>query len=115
MPLSGRRHGLRAAARPRVMSPWGCTHIGIEARGCSSHRIESGCATMLGTWVSLSMSGTGTGTPCGCDVGRIGDDGMRQRHADFTNACLLLFFLRLQSQIKLELKQYYGQQQLGQT
>ena len=70
---------------------------------------------VLGTWVSLSMSGTGTGTSCGCGMGRIGSNGMQQRHADFTNACLLLFFLRLQSQIKLELKQYYGQQQLGQT
>ena len=97
------------------MSPWGCTHVGIKARGCSSRRIESGCATMLGTWVSLSMSGTGTGTTCGGGSRRIGSNEMRRRHADFTNACLLLFFLRLQSQIKLELKQYYGQQQLGQT
>ena len=92
------------------MSPWGCTHVGIKARGCSSHRIESGCATMLGTWVSLSMSGTGTGTARNCDVGRIGDDMMRRRHADITNACLLLFFLCLQSQIKLELEKHCGQQ-----
>ena len=97
------------------MSSWDRTHAGIKARGCGSRRIESGCATMLGTWVSLSMSGTGIGTTCGCGMGRIGSNGMRQRHADFTNACLLLFFLHLQSQIKLELKQYYGQQQLGQT
>ena len=96
------------------MSPGDRTRAGIEARGCGSRRIESGCATMLGTWVSLSMSGTGTGTARSCVVGRIGDDMMRRRHADITNACLLLFFLRLQSQIKLELKKHCGQQ-LSQT
>ena len=92
------------------MSPWGCTHVGIKARGCSSRRIESGCATMLGTWVSLSMSGTGTGAAHSCDVHRIVDDIVRRGHADMTNACCYLFFLRSQSQIKLELEKHCGQQ-----
>ena len=107
MPLAGRRHGLRAAARPRVMSPWDCTHVGIEARGCSSRRIESGCATMLGTWGSRSMSGAGARHSS--DVRRI-MGGMMSGHADSDNECCCLFFLRSQSQITLELEKRCGQQ-----
>ena len=38
------------------MSPGGRTHAGVEAGGCGSRWIESGCATMLRPCVALSMS-----------------------------------------------------------
>ena len=69
MSNSRRGYGLGSTTLPRVMSPGGRTHAGIDARGCSSRWNESGCATMLESWRTLSMSRNGTGTGIGSGIG----------------------------------------------
>ena len=64
---------------------------------------------VLGTWGSLSMSGTGIGAAHSYNVQRV-MGGIMSGHAGNDNACCCLFFLRSQSQITLELEKRCGQQ-----